>query len=376
MSPGAPRNYAELVHRAGPVVWTLVSLLGAAGCGDREPVTLAVDLTTDLEPGAEFDVVRVRLASTRDPETAIRQTSTDVASGRDLTGGRRVAVFEDLAPGDYGVEVDLVTLDGTFVVGRRIAVTARSSLVVTALITRDCRSIECPGPGDPPNATTCRAGGCVDPRCRPEDPEYCTEDACVRDTDCEAEEGRRRVCISGVCLFPPEMDAGTDAGMDAGAGTYSWVVGDCGECSVSCGGGTCRRDVYCQREEDGERVADSFCSDPRPADEEACNTEPCCSTDSMMADRRCAETTDDIVWWTFPEGHYGSDTGSEADREMCRQDCTERAEANGLDDWCCDLSEDSTTGTSWNCALHSTPTTESYNHPDSNGSFAGLGRCR
>ncbi|HEU5114492.1 MAG TPA: thrombospondin type-1 domain-containing protein [Candidatus Paceibacterota bacterium] len=57
--------------------------------------------------------------------------------------------------------------------------------------------------------------------------------------------------------------------------TYSWQTGSWGSCSVSCGGGTQSRSVWCQRS-DGTTVADSFCTGTKPSTSQSCNTQSCC----------------------------------------------------------------------------------------------------
>jgi hypothetical protein len=119
-------------------------------------------------------------------------------------------------------------------------------------------------------------------------------------------------------------------------------------------------------------VDDSFCTEPRPSDTAACNTHPCCSTDPLnMADRGCIGGTSDIIWWV--QFHYGSDTGSAADRAACQADCTRHAGSRS--EWCCELGEDSTTGRSWSCSVHTMVGTRSRSDPDIDGSYVGFGGC-
>ncbi len=65
-------------------------------------------------------------------------------------------------------------------------------------------------------------------------------------------------CVSGACA----------------AWTYSWQTDSWGACSEPCGGGSQTRSVWCQRN-DGVTVADSYCSSPKPATSQACNTQTC-----------------------------------------------------------------------------------------------------
>ncbi len=60
----------------------------------------------------------------------------------------------------------------------------------------------------------------------------------------------------------------------SGCYTYLWETGGYGGCSVSCGGGTKTRSVWCERD-DGTHVADSFCTGIKPSTTLACNTSCC-----------------------------------------------------------------------------------------------------
>jgi hypothetical protein len=56
--------------------------------------------------------------------------------------------------------------------------------------------------------------------------------------------------------------------------TYNWNIGAYGACSKTCGGGLKTRTVICQ-DQNGTTVADTNCSSPKPATQEACNTDAC-----------------------------------------------------------------------------------------------------
>lgn len=57
--------------------------------------------------------------------------------------------------------------------------------------------------------------------------------------------------------------------------TYSWVIGNYGTCSKTCGGGTQTRTVVCKRDQDGAFVGDNLCPQPKPGTSQACNTQSC-----------------------------------------------------------------------------------------------------
>ena len=153
---------------------------------------------------------------------------------------------------------------------------------------------------------------------------------------------------------------------------YAWVTGVWGACSELCGGGTQARSVQCV-DEAQQVVADTFCTTVRPADTQSCNTQPCCSTGTMTSGRRCAGTTSDIIAWV--QSHYGDDSGSAANQDACRADCTAWASGQSYQQWCCDLVEDSTTGHSYACAAHTGTTIATYSHENSDGAYAALGSC-
>jgi hypothetical protein len=117
----------------------------------------------------------------------------------------------------------------------------------------------------------------------------------------------------------------------------------------------------------------ALCTAERPADTQGCNAQACCSTGAMTSGRKCAGGTSDIITWV--QFHYGDDTGSAANQAACAADCTSWASGQGFTQWCCDLTEDGTTGHSYSCAAHEGTATTSYSDPDSEGSYAGTGAC-
>ena len=66
----------------------------------------------------------------------------------------------------------------------------------------------------------------------------------------------------------------TNASCSVPACTYSWKTGNWSKCSVSCGGGTQTRSVWCERS-DGTTVADSNCTGTKPATSQSCNKQSC-----------------------------------------------------------------------------------------------------
>lgn len=133
---------------------------------------------------------------------------------------------------------------------------------------------------------------------------------------------------------------------------------------------------HCQRD-DGQTADDALCPPPKPQQSQACHSDPCCVTPpAMQADSRCAGKTDDIPNYHWDPSHFGLDDGSPANQAECAAQCTAWAEMDGLTAWCCDLVEDSTTGHSYACAIHTGLSIDSYTNANSDGAYAVLGSCQ
>ncbi len=173
--------------------WLLV------GCEGQS--ALVVDLRTDLAPGVEFDHVAVRFADGTLTETAVTRD-------QDFVAGVRVA-SRMVAPGPTRLVVSLrltPALEGAapvVVAERPLLVDVRAAAVAaTLLVTRGCRGVECPGPGDPASATACHGGTCHEPTCTAETPDECAADECAADADCAAPATCAvPFCIEGLCFF-------------------------------------------------------------------------------------------------------------------------------------------------------------------------------
>lgn len=179
-----------------PRLVLLVVLASAlAACAEQSEV--AVDVRTDLVAGEEFDSVFATLDEVPAPVLPV---------GRDdaFSRLRRVAEFGGVEAGPHAVRVDL-RLRGETVLSRRVALRVTSSLAVAVVMTRDCRSVRCPGAGDAPDATECLAGRCVAPDCARLGEAGCAASECTNDVDCGG--GVACVlarCALGVCLEEAE----------------------------------------------------------------------------------------------------------------------------------------------------------------------------
>lgn len=137
----------------------------------------------------------------------------DVALGRDLTTGLRVAELGELAVGTYLVRVTLVDLADTEVLRRDVLVTVRETAGVTVLMTRDCLGVMCPLTGDDPTATVCLGGRCVEERCTPEAPEFCPAPECTTGSECAdiISMCAMRACEDGTCFVRTDTATCGDA---------------------------------------------------------------------------------------------------------------------------------------------------------------------
>lgn len=238
---------------------SLALLACLAGCDDG--LTLAVDVRTDMVPGIEF--VRVETSLLEEPTpgapvTTRAQQELTVDPGEDFAGGVRVAELGGLAPGEQLVRVRFYGARGALVLERAARVTLTADQVITVLLTRDCRGVECPAPSAP-DLAACLAGRCVDERCLPESMDACPEPACASDADCPGGAPcARAACEEGVCWLEADdatcaggdycdpdvgctpIDATLDGGPDAGPGDAGVDDAggdmDAGPCGMPCAG--------------------------------------------------------------------------------------------------------------------------------------------
>lgn len=166
--------------------------------GCASDVELAVDLRTDLVAGVEFDAVGVSVDG--EAEREIDVDGADAAAS--------IRVYESrVPPGRHELRVAL-TLRGDEVIARALTVVIDRDSIVAAVVTRSCRSVACPGAGDPSDATECLGGHCVRPECLESAGDGCDAPECTVDGDCSAEaDCATPRCVSGACLAVPRHEA-------------------------------------------------------------------------------------------------------------------------------------------------------------------------
>ena len=215
----------------GPSRWVQTTLgcslwvLLMAGCAS-EP-SLTIDLQTDLTPGLEFTQVVTHISRSapgaeRDQLLRDIELVVDVEPGDErFLDGDRIAEIAALPPGEYWVEVLLREADGRVLIRQTLGpVPVLDDTARTVRITRDCVGVECPGSG-PPGNLACLAGMCVDPRCSPEEPEFCPPLSCEEDADCTppAIACADTRCVSGTCfVFSPGASCPDGSTCDADVG--------------------------------------------------------------------------------------------------------------------------------------------------------------
>lgn len=156
-----------------------------AGCASTDH-ELAVEVLSDLQPGAEVDRIELRLDDV---------SVFDGLPSRPLSEGARVADLE-VSAGDH-VVAGRAFFNGEMVAERRVLVQVSEDQGLTVALTRNCRDVRCADA-----AATCSNAMCVDLQCTPETPQFCEAAAqCEHNMDCDAAGVCGNVeCVRGSCL--------------------------------------------------------------------------------------------------------------------------------------------------------------------------------
>jgi hypothetical protein len=144
--------------------------------------TLVVQVRTDLLPATDFASVDVVVTGEDGVEHRFER-----AAREDRSWGSGVRAAEATLPsGTYRARIAAVDASGAAVVERPVSVelTGGEVRVMTVVLTRDCRGVECPLSDGSPSQVACLAGRCVDEGCTEETPELCGEPECASAADC------------------------------------------------------------------------------------------------------------------------------------------------------------------------------------------------
>ena len=185
---------------------SLVGLLVLCACKGSGP-TLRIDLRTDVVPRFEFTAARIELEP---PDAAGRSRSRTVSvdPGADLVAGARLAEVRDLSNGDWRLRVTLLDARGNGVLQKLTLTRIDGDTGVTVLMTRDCAGVSC----DDFAAEACLGGRCMDARCSPEQPEFCSAE-CIADLDCTSLDACSEPrCSDGFCFYA-SFDERCDTGL-------------------------------------------------------------------------------------------------------------------------------------------------------------------
>lgn len=191
-------------ERLGARLAALASVLAIAACGcDSQPTLLVVDLRTDFVAGVEFSRVRTTVDTLDDD--APRAVEQEVERGEDFVDGQRIAELDGLSKGPLRMRVQLLAKNGAVIAERPVSVRLDGRLLVTVVMTRDCRDVSCPKEDGDPTLTACHGGRCVDPGCTPDTPERCPDPECTDASDCPSGAScASATCIGGECGFDPD----------------------------------------------------------------------------------------------------------------------------------------------------------------------------
>lgn len=187
-----------------------ISALWLAGCDNTG--TLVVVVRTDLVPGVDFASVEVIVTGGTEPE---RRFERAARADRSWGGGVRVAEGS-LPSGDYRARIEAVDVSGAPVVSRPVRFEVRGGQlrVITAILTRDCRGVECPLVGEDASLAACLAGHCVPEGCTEETPELCGEPECATAAECGLDLMSscvsRECTLSGACVELLDHEACTE----------------------------------------------------------------------------------------------------------------------------------------------------------------------
>lgn len=180
-------------------------------CDERPHLTSSGDefvvrVVSDFAPGVETDRVEVELfegASTESERRRIELADRTLVRGDLLADGLEVLTRSALASGTYAARAALRKPNGEILGQRTVVFDARSSQIVTIVISAACEGVVCADG----SRIECAAGVCVDPRCSDSTPELCPDNAvCEDDADCASQASMCSTarCVAGSCVDVPK----------------------------------------------------------------------------------------------------------------------------------------------------------------------------
>ncbi|MBX3273636.1 MAG: LamG domain-containing protein [Sandaracinaceae bacterium] len=212
--------------------WAVLCAVALTGCTGTD-AGLAVDLRTNYVSQIDFDEVEVRF----DDGVVLTQPAS---VSREWFTGVRVGTREPL---DSPTPLTARLLrGGVEVAARALVAGGDGARALTVLVSRECGGLSCPSGDDPPQATSCLAGRCVEPTCARGDEASCPPARCRADVECRTPLAcAASICFGGACgaragsgCLPEQycdLDTGectARPGIDAGAELSDAGLGDAG----------------------------------------------------------------------------------------------------------------------------------------------------
>ena len=192
--------YSPTVQQPAPLLLLASLLSGCAACED-DAARLRIDVRSDFIP--EYEAVAVAI----EVDGSLRLEHSFSRADPLLEPGVRVGDV-DLKPGSYRVTARLRGSEGILMQRTVLTRVEAGNTGITISLYRTCVAVDCPGPNDSPEATSCLGGFCVPEACTDGTQASCPQTPlCAVDGDCEAPLacGRAR-CGVGGCLVEDASD--------------------------------------------------------------------------------------------------------------------------------------------------------------------------
>jgi hypothetical protein len=174
--------------------WLALALSFAAACAPTRGALLVQVVSLDYDAAADVDriVVEVRPESGGDALPIVPFTVTPTTT---LARPTRVYSALDLPLGEYAGTISFFRGDLLTQPARPFHASVAGTTVFTALFSRLCEGVTCPGGGDA-RSIACLAGRCVPPECSEEHPELCPMPDCSATDPCASS---TLACATSTC---------------------------------------------------------------------------------------------------------------------------------------------------------------------------------